>query len=140
MGSSTEQTPYGTTIVTLTMNPALDITTSAPEVRPTDKIRCRGSRYDAGGGGSGSSTQYFRRLLSSPSTSGTRGDRHSDLVQHIRIAQASAKARIRCCGRFLVFTSVATAPATSSVFASHLGGWVDHCGLTCHPGSNPSTR
>lgn len=33
------------------MNPALDITTSADVVRPTDKIRCAGARYDAGGGG-----------------------------------------------------------------------------------------
>jgi 6-phosphofructokinase 2 len=33
------------------MNPALDITTSAPQVGPTDKIRCHGARYDAGGGG-----------------------------------------------------------------------------------------
>lgn len=39
------------TIVTLTMNPALDITTSADRVLPTDKIRCRGTRYDPGGGG-----------------------------------------------------------------------------------------
>lgn len=38
-------------IVTLTMNPALDITTSAQQVRPTDKIRCYGVRYDPGGGG-----------------------------------------------------------------------------------------
>jgi 6-phosphofructokinase 2 len=38
-------------IVTLTMNPALDITTSADQVHPTNKIRCRGARYDAGGGG-----------------------------------------------------------------------------------------
>jgi 6-phosphofructokinase 2 len=42
---------HGAMIVTLTMNPALDITTSADVVRPTDKIRCRGARYDAGGGG-----------------------------------------------------------------------------------------
>jgi 6-phosphofructokinase 2 len=41
----------GSTIVTLTMNPALDITTAADVVRPTDKIRCAGVRYDAGGGG-----------------------------------------------------------------------------------------
>lgn len=40
-----------TVITTLTMNPALDITTSADVVRPTDKIRCAGARYDAGGGG-----------------------------------------------------------------------------------------
>lgn len=39
------------TIVTLTMNPALDISTNADVVRPTDKIRCGVARYDAGGGG-----------------------------------------------------------------------------------------
>ena len=38
-------------IVTLTMNPALDITVAADAVRPTDKIRCARARYDAGGGG-----------------------------------------------------------------------------------------
>ncbi|CAN5852019.1 1-phosphofructokinase family hexose kinase [soil metagenome] len=38
-------------IATLTMNPALDITTSADIVRPTDKIRCNDARYDPGGGG-----------------------------------------------------------------------------------------
>ena len=38
-------------IVTLTMNPALDITTNADVVGHTDKIRCDETRYDAGGGG-----------------------------------------------------------------------------------------
>ncbi|MEN4479714.1 1-phosphofructokinase family hexose kinase [Mycolicibacterium cosmeticum] len=38
-------------ILTLTMNPALDVTVEADHVRPTDKIRCRAERYDAGGGG-----------------------------------------------------------------------------------------
>ena len=38
-------------IVTLCMNPALDITTSTEVVVPTDKIRCGTTRYDAGGGG-----------------------------------------------------------------------------------------
>ncbi|CPR12157.1 phosphofructokinase, PfkB [Mycobacterium bohemicum DSM 44277] len=38
-------------IVTLTMNPALDITTSVEVVRPTDKLRCSATRYDPGGGG-----------------------------------------------------------------------------------------
>ena len=37
-------------IATLTMNPALDITTSADIVRHTDKIRCGAATYDAGGG------------------------------------------------------------------------------------------
>jgi 6-phosphofructokinase 2 len=33
------------------MNPALDISTAADRVRPTEKVRCHGARYDAGGGG-----------------------------------------------------------------------------------------
>lgn len=51
MESSTERTGHGASIVTLTMNPALDVTTGAEQVRPTDKIRCHSARYDAGGGG-----------------------------------------------------------------------------------------
>jgi len=38
-------------IVTLTMNPALDVTTNVDRVRPTDKLRCQGARNDPGGGG-----------------------------------------------------------------------------------------
>ncbi|WP_422747890.1 1-phosphofructokinase family hexose kinase [Mycobacterium sp. WMMD1722] len=38
-------------IVTLTMNPALDVTTDVDRVRPTDKMRCGTPRYDPGGGG-----------------------------------------------------------------------------------------
>lgn len=38
-------------IVTLTVNPALDIAMEASEVRPGHKTRTRGATYDAGGGG-----------------------------------------------------------------------------------------
>jgi 6-phosphofructokinase 2 len=38
-------------IVTLTMNPALDIATSTDRVEPTHKLRCARPRYDPGGGG-----------------------------------------------------------------------------------------
>jgi 6-phosphofructokinase 2 len=38
-------------IVTLTMNPALDIATSTERVEPVHKLRCTAPRYDAGGGG-----------------------------------------------------------------------------------------
>lgn len=41
----------GHRIVTLCMNPALDITTSTDVVHPTDKLRCAAPRYDPGGGG-----------------------------------------------------------------------------------------
>jgi 6-phosphofructokinase 2 len=44
-------TPGLPRIVTLTMNPALDITTSVDVVRPTSKLRCSATRYDPGGGG-----------------------------------------------------------------------------------------
>ena len=45
------QSVAGHRIVTLCMNPALDITTSTESVRPTDKLRCAAARYDPGGGG-----------------------------------------------------------------------------------------
>lgn len=38
-------------ILTLTVNPALDLATEAASVRPVHKIRTVGERYDAGGGG-----------------------------------------------------------------------------------------
>ncbi len=46
-----ERTATGHRIVTLTMNPALDITTSTDVVHSTDKLRCAAARYDPGGGG-----------------------------------------------------------------------------------------
>ena len=39
------------TIVTLTMNPALDSATTTDRVEPTHKLRCSIPRYDPGGGG-----------------------------------------------------------------------------------------
>ena len=38
-------------IVTLTMNPALDIATTTERIVPTEKLRCGEPRYDPGGGG-----------------------------------------------------------------------------------------
>ncbi|HVH74850.1 MAG TPA: 1-phosphofructokinase family hexose kinase [Stellaceae bacterium] len=38
-------------IVTLTMNPALDIATATERIVPTHKLRCATPRYDPGGGG-----------------------------------------------------------------------------------------
>jgi 6-phosphofructokinase 2 len=51
MGMPDQRAAGPTRIVTLTMNPALDITTSVGVVRPTDKLRCSATRYDPGGGG-----------------------------------------------------------------------------------------
>ncbi|HEY7051944.1 MAG TPA: 1-phosphofructokinase family hexose kinase [Mycobacterium sp.] len=51
MRAPTQRASDDPVIVTLTMNPALDVTTDAEQVRPTSKIRCGGVRYDPGGGG-----------------------------------------------------------------------------------------
>lgn len=40
-----------TLIATLTMNPAMDLSTSTARVAPTSKLRCSLPRYDPGGGG-----------------------------------------------------------------------------------------
>lgn len=51
MNPATQQTANEAPIVTLTMNPALDVTTSANVVSAGHKIRCGPARYDPGGGG-----------------------------------------------------------------------------------------
>jgi 6-phosphofructokinase 2 len=38
-------------IVTVTLNPAIDVTTSTPRIAPAHKLRCARERRDAGGGG-----------------------------------------------------------------------------------------
>ncbi|NIJ20881.1 6-phosphofructokinase 2 [Sphingomonas naasensis] len=40
-----------TKIATLTLNPALDVSTRTDKVRPTHKLRCEDPRYEPGGGG-----------------------------------------------------------------------------------------
>jgi 6-phosphofructokinase 2 len=73
----------GATIVTLTMNPALDITTGADVVRPTSKVRCTGVRYDPGGGGF-NVAQVAHNLGASVlavfPAGGPTGDAYADLV------------------------------------------------------------
>lgn len=38
-------------VVTITLNPAVDVSTTAPEIEPVRKLRCGAARRDAGGGG-----------------------------------------------------------------------------------------
>ena len=40
-----------TKIVTLTLNPALDKSTSVDHISPENKLRCSAMHFDAGGGG-----------------------------------------------------------------------------------------
>jgi len=43
--------PSASSILTVTLNPALDVTTTIPAVVPNKKLRCAVPRYDVGGGG-----------------------------------------------------------------------------------------
>ena len=65
------------------MNPALDITTDADVVRPTNKTRCTSVRYDPGGGGV-NVAQVARNLGASVSAifpaGGATGDAYADLL------------------------------------------------------------
>ncbi|MGO8962913.1 1-phosphofructokinase family hexose kinase [Mycobacterium sp.] len=72
-----------TNIVTLTMNPALDITTNTDRVIPTDKLRCGLPRYDPGGGGI--NVARIAHVLGASVTAllpagGHTGDKVTDLV------------------------------------------------------------
>jgi 6-phosphofructokinase 2 len=71
-------------IVTVTMNPALDIATRAEVVMPTDKIRCGSARYDPGGGGI--NVARVARALGAAAVAmfpagGASGDLVSDLLE-----------------------------------------------------------
>jgi 6-phosphofructokinase 2 len=99
MQPSADQGRNRAQIVTLTMNPALDITTSVDTVRPTDKLRCETTRYDPGGGGI-NVARVARELGGSVSAlfpaGGATGDAVMSLLndagvpfRHIGIAQAT---------------------------------------------------
>ncbi|BBY62216.1 1-phosphofructokinase family hexose kinase [Mycolicibacterium helvum] len=73
----------GHRIVTLTMNPALDITTSTEVVHSTDKLRCTAARYDPGGGGI--NVAHMAEVLGASATAiypagGSAGDTINELL------------------------------------------------------------
>ena len=84
-------------IVTLCMNPALDITTGTDVVRPTDKLRCAAARYDPGGGGI--NVAHVAQVLGIPSTAVfPAGGPAGDVVHNLLVAEALAVQRIRIGG------------------------------------------
>lgn len=84
-------------IVTLCMNPALDITTGTGEVRPTDKLRCTTPRYDPGGGGI--NVAHVADVLGTPaSVVFPAGGPAGDLVESLLNAEGIALQRIRIGG------------------------------------------
>jgi len=84
-------------IVTLTMNPALDITTDAGVVRPTEKVRCSGVRYDPGGGGV-NVAQVAKNLGASVTALFPAGGAVGDVYCDLLTARAVAFHRVKIAG------------------------------------------
>lgn len=85
-------------IVTLTMNPALDITTSVAEVRPTEKLRCQGARHDPGGGGI-NVARVAHVLGASVTAVFAAGGPTGDVVTDLLAAEHVPFRRVRIAGR-----------------------------------------
>ena len=79
----------GAPILTLTLNPALDVTVTTEKLQPRRKLRCTAPRYDAGGGGANVS-RVIRELggdsLAFIAAGGPTGARHLDLLRAEGIA------------------------------------------------------
>lgn len=87
------QSVTGHRIVTLCMNPALDITTSTEAVRPTDKLRCAAARYDPGGGGI--NVAHVAQVLGATSTAVfPAGGPAGELVHNLLVAEGVAVQRV----------------------------------------------
>lgn len=84
-------------IVTLCMNPALDITTGTDVVRPTDKLRCAAARYDPGGGGI--NVAHVAEVLGIRSTAVfPAGGPAGEVVHNLLVAEGLAIHRVRIGG------------------------------------------
>jgi len=84
-------------IVTLCMNPALDITTGTDVVRPTDKLRCAAARYDPGGGGI--NVARVAEVLGIPATAVfPAGGPAGEVVHNLLVAEGLAVQRIHIGG------------------------------------------
>jgi 6-phosphofructokinase 2 len=87
----------GHRIVTLTMNPALDITTSTDVVHSTDKLRCAAARYDPGGGGI--NVAHVADVLGAAATAVfPAGGPAGDMVHNLLVAEGLSVHRIRIGG------------------------------------------
>ena len=87
----------GHRVVTLCMNPALDIATSTPQVRPTDKLRCAAARYDPGGGGV--NVARVAEVLGAPATAVfPAGGAAGQAVEELLVAEGLAVQRVRIGG------------------------------------------
>lgn len=83
-------------IVTLTLNPAIDVSTSVDAVVHDDKLRCGPSHYDAGGGGI-NVARVLKRLGEDPlaiyTAGGPTGDMLTLLLEHEKVSTSQLPIR-----------------------------------------------
>jgi len=75
-------------IVTLTMNPAVDMTLQTRQVEPNTRLRCSEPRYEPGGGGINVSRvlhEFGEDALAIWTRGGINGDRYADMLQQAGI-------------------------------------------------------
>jgi len=84
-------------IVTLTMNPALDIATATERIVPTHKLRCDMPRYDPGGGGI-NVARAVHALGGDALAIFPAGGSAGDMVRHLLAAEGVAHAAVAVAG------------------------------------------
>lgn len=75
-------------IVTLTMNPAIDVASATDSIRPTEKMRCTAPRFDPGGGGinvARTVAELGERVTAVFPVGGPEGEKLRQLVREARI-------------------------------------------------------
>jgi len=78
------QEVFAKPIITLTLNPALDLSTTTNHVHSGHKLRCHGSRIDPGGGGTNVARVIHRlggHVLAAYTAGGTTGDTYRKLME-----------------------------------------------------------
>jgi 6-phosphofructokinase 2 len=81
------------TIVTFTMNPAIDVSAAVPRVQPTHKLRCTSVRRDPGGGGI-NVARVIARLGGEAPAIYPAGGPIGDLLQRLLAAESIASVTI----------------------------------------------
>ena len=131
------------TIVTLTLNPALDVSTAVPRIEPAHKLRCEPPRYDPGGGGI-NVARVIRRLGGSALAVYPEGGSTGQRLSYLLKAEGTPTRAVRIAGEtresFTVLDQAAVAEYRfvlpgPRLSAAELGACVDTAiGATSPPG------
>jgi 6-phosphofructokinase 2 len=89
--------PLGDQLLTLTMNPSVDISTAVDQVVPTRKLRCGEPRAEPGGGGV-NVARVAQRLGAGPTAIVTSGGAHGDQLERMLADEGVVTVPVRISG------------------------------------------